>query len=162
MLNLNSYYKLMIGDVNQRSLSLAVCEWPFNLEVGVQVSLETCDIVGGFVSHCGWNSTLESIWCGVPIAAWPLYAEQQINAFQLVVELGIAAEIRMDYRSDMRRGINNMTVAAEEIEDGIRRLMNDHEMRNKVKQMKEKSRFAVLEGGSSYASIGRFIHHLNI
>ncbi|GJT52964.1 RNA-directed DNA polymerase, eukaryota, partial [Tanacetum coccineum] len=96
--------------------------------------------VGGFVSHCGWNSTLESIWCGVPIATWPLYAEQQINAFQLVVELGIAAEIRMDYRSDMRQGINNMTVAAEEIEDGIRRLMNDHEMRNKVKQMKEKSR----------------------
>ncbi|GJU08168.1 hypothetical protein Tco_1124598 [Tanacetum coccineum] len=48
----------------------------------------------------------------------------------------------MDYRSDMRRGINNMTVAAEEIEDGIRRLMNDHEMRNKVKQMKEKSRLA--------------------
>nr|GEZ13352.1 UDP-glycosyltransferase 71E1 [Tanacetum cinerariifolium] len=117
--------------------------------------------VGGFVSHCGWNSTLESIWCGVPIAAWPLYAEQQINAFQLVMELGIAAEIRMDYRGDMRRGINNMTVAAEEIEDGIRRLMNDHEMRNKVKQIKEKSRFAVLEGGSSYAYIGRFIHHLN-
>jgi len=118
--------------------------------------------VGGFVSHCGWNSTLESLWCGVPIAAWPLYAEQQINAFQLVVELGIAAEIRIDYRSDMGRGNNNMTVAAEEIEDGIRRLMNDHEMRNKVKEMKEKSRLAVLKGGSSYASIGRFIDHLNI
>ncbi|PWA79737.1 UDP-glycosyltransferase 71E1 [Artemisia annua] len=118
--------------------------------------------VGGFVSHCGWNSTLESIWCGVPIAAWPLYAEQQTNAFQLVVELGIAAEIRIDYRSDMGRGIYNMTVAAEEIEDGIRRLMNDHEMRNKMKEMKEKSRSAVLEGGSSYASIGNFIDHLNI
>nr|WIF29793.1 UGT4 [Chrysanthemum indicum] len=118
--------------------------------------------VGGFVSHCGWNSTLESIWCGVPIAAWPLYAEQQINAFQLVVELGIAAEIRIDYQSAVRRGNNNMTVAAEEIEDGIRILMNDHEMRNKVKEMKEKGRLAVLEGGSSYASIGRFIDHLNI
>ncbi|KAL0444548.1 UNVERIFIED_CONTAM: UDP-glycosyltransferase 71E1 [Sesamum latifolium] len=43
--------------------------------------------VGGFVSHCGWNSTLESMWCGVPMAAWPLSAEQQMNAFQLVKDL---------------------------------------------------------------------------
>ncbi|PWA77699.1 UDP-glycosyltransferase 71E1 [Artemisia annua] len=101
----------------------------------------------GFIER---TSSAGSIWCGVPIAAWPLYAEQQINAFQLVVELGIAAEIRIDYQSAMRQGNNNMTVAAEEIEDGIRRMMNDHEMRNKVKEMKEKSRLAVLDGGSSY------------
>ncbi|GKB29547.1 hypothetical protein Tco_0868948 [Tanacetum coccineum] len=60
------------------------------------------------------------------VVTWPLHAEQQINAFQMVVELGIAAEIRIDYRCDMRRGVNNMTMAAEEIEDGIRRLINDH------------------------------------
>ncbi|KAI3523886.1 hypothetical protein L1887_02368 [Cichorium endivia] len=116
--------------------------------------------VGGFVSHCGWNSTLESIWCGVPIAVWPLYAEQQLNAFQLVVELGLAAEIKMDYRSSMRPGAIEMIVTAAEIESGIRRLMSDGEMRKKVKEMKEKSRFAVAEGGSSDASIGRFIDHV--
>ncbi|MFQ6661428.1 hypothetical protein Gotur_029598 [Gossypium turneri] len=49
---------------------------------------------GGFVSHCGWNSTLESIWFGVPMAAWPLYAEQQLNTLQLVKELGLAVEIK--------------------------------------------------------------------
>ncbi|KAI3523889.1 hypothetical protein L1887_02371 [Cichorium endivia] len=115
--------------------------------------------VGGFVSHCGWNSTLESIWCGVPVAAWPLYAEQQLNAFKLVVELGIAAEIKIDYRSNMRPGSNEkeMLVTAAEIESGIKKLMSDDEMRKKVKEMTEKSRFAVSEGGSSYASIGRFI-----
>ncbi|KAJ0726547.1 putative UDP-glucuronosyl/UDP-glucosyltransferase, UDP-glycosyltransferase family [Helianthus annuus] len=115
--------------------------------------------VGGFVSHCGWNSTLESIWCGVPVAAWPLYAEQQLNAFQLVVELGLAVEIRMDYRTDTRAGGggSGMIVLAEEIEDGIRKLMSDDEMRKKVKDMKEKSRAAVLEGGSSHASVGKFI-----
>ncbi|KAK8717749.1 hypothetical protein V6N13_045006 [Hibiscus sabdariffa] len=48
---------------------------------------------GGFVSHCGWNSTLESIWFGVPMAAWPLYAEQQLNALTMVRELGLAVEI---------------------------------------------------------------------
>lgn len=116
--------------------------------------------VGGFVSHCGWNSTLESIWCGVPVAAWPLYAEQQLNAFQLVVELGIAAEIKMDYRSNMRSGGREMSVTAEEIEGGIRKLMSDGEMRKKVKEMKEMSRFAVAEGGSSHAAIRRFIEHV--
>ncbi|KAL4590548.1 hypothetical protein LXL04_003480 [Taraxacum kok-saghyz] len=115
--------------------------------------------VGGFVSHCGWNSTLESIWCGVPVAAWPLYAEQQLNAYKLVVELGLAAEIKIDYRSNMRAGSSEkeMIVTAEEIDSGIRNLMNDHERRKKVKETKEKSRFAVSEGGSSHASIGRFI-----
>ncbi|PIN22166.1 UDP-glucuronosyl and UDP-glucosyl transferase [Handroanthus impetiginosus] len=53
--------------------------------------------VGGFVSHCGWNSILESVWCGVPIATWPLSAEQQANAFELVKEFIMAIEIKMDY-----------------------------------------------------------------
>ncbi|XP_076953878.1 UDP-glycosyltransferase 71E1-like [Bidens hawaiensis] len=118
--------------------------------------------VGGFVSHCGWNSTLESIWFGVPVATWPLYAEQQLNAFQLVVELGIATEIKMDYRMSRKEGGDNevILVTTEEIEGGIRKLMSDEEMRKKVKDMKEKSRYALVEGGSSLASIGNFIDHV--
>ncbi|KAG8496155.1 hypothetical protein CXB51_009342 [Gossypium anomalum] len=65
-----------------------------------QVAILGHPATGGFVSHCGWNSTLESIWFGVPIAAWPVYAEQQLNAFELVRELGLAVEIKMDYRRD--------------------------------------------------------------
>nr|GEU44266.1 UDP-glycosyltransferase 71E1 [Tanacetum cinerariifolium] len=78
---------------------------------------------------------------------WPLYAEQQINAFKLVVELGIAAEIKMDYQSNIGPGggSNEMLVKAEEIESGIRRLMNDSDMRRNMKQMKDKSRLTVTE-----------------
>ncbi|KAK2994916.1 hypothetical protein RJ640_012109 [Escallonia rubra] len=122
-----------------------------------QVAVLSHPAVGGFVSHCGWNSTLESVWCGVPVAAWPLYAEQQMNAFELVRELGMAVEIKMDYRKDFRTA-EAVVVTAEVIESGIKKLMDsDGEIRKKVEEMKERSRMAVAEGGSSYVSVGRFI-----
>ncbi|XP_023739059.2 UDP-glycosyltransferase 88B1 [Lactuca sativa] len=40
--------------------------------------------VGGFVRHCGWNSVLEAVVAGVPLVAWPLYAEQKMNRVYLV------------------------------------------------------------------------------
>ncbi|XP_057473604.1 anthocyanidin 3-O-glucosyltransferase 2-like [Actinidia eriantha] len=113
--------------------------------------------VGGFVSHCGWNSTLESLWSGVPVAAWPMYAEQQMNAFEMVRELGLAVEIKIDYIKEV--GMEERELAtAEEIESGIRQVMDGgDEIREKVKEMRGKSRAAVIEGGSSYNSLGRFI-----
>ncbi|XP_048141918.1 anthocyanidin 3-O-glucosyltransferase 2-like [Rhodamnia argentea] len=124
-----------------------------------QVEVLAHRAIRGFVSHCGWNSTLESIWFGVPMVAWPQYAEQQFNSFELVVELGLAAEIKMDYRRDLVKG-SNILVTAGEIESGIRKLMEGEEAgerRKKVKEMSEKSRKALAEGGSSYLSLGRFI-----
>ncbi|XVF68395.1 hypothetical protein PTKIN_Ptkin10aG0202300 [Pterospermum kingtungense] len=126
-----------------------VCGWvPQALIFGHQA-------IGGFVSHCGWNSILESVWCGVPIATWPLYAEQQMNAFELVKELELAVEIRVDYRegSDL--------VSAEELERALRCLMNDNsEMSTRVKEMKEKSRMALLPNGSSHKSLASLILEL--
>nr|GEW74090.1 anthocyanidin 3-O-glucosyltransferase 2-like [Tanacetum cinerariifolium] len=114
--------------------------------------------VGGFVSHCGWNSLLESLWFGVPSATWPIYAEQQINAFEMVVELGLSVEIKLDHRNSFSNPkYDTVTVMANEIEHGIRRLMEDNEVRTKVKEMSEKSRAAVVEGGSSYTYVGSLI-----
>ncbi|EOA30432.1 hypothetical protein CARUB_v10013556mg [Capsella rubella] len=113
--------------------------------------------IGGFVSHCGWNSTLESLWFGVPIATWPLYAEQQVNAFQMVEELGLAVEIRNSYRGDFME-MESELMTAEEIEKGIKCLMEeDSDVRNKVKEMSEKSHIALMDGGSSHVSLLKFI-----
>ncbi|XP_041004948.1 anthocyanidin 3-O-glucosyltransferase 2-like isoform X3 [Juglans microcarpa x Juglans regia] len=124
-----------------------ICGWAPQVEVLAHKA------IGGFVSHCGWNSILESLWHGVPIATWPLYAEQQTNAFQMVRDLGLAVELKINYRLG-----SGVLVMAEEIENAVKCLMEaDSEVRKRVKEMSIKSRQAVIEGGSSYASLGRLI-----
>ncbi|KAI3470552.1 hypothetical protein Pfo_027215 [Paulownia fortunei] len=58
--------------------------------------------IGGFVSHCGWNSLMESIDFGVPIIAMPMHLDQPINA-KLVVELGVGVEVQRDDNRRLQR-----------------------------------------------------------
>ncbi|XP_010524489.1 PREDICTED: UDP-glycosyltransferase 71B2-like [Tarenaya hassleriana] len=115
--------------------------------------------IGGFVSHCGWNSTLESLWYGVPTAMWPLYAEQQFNAFEMVEELGLAVEVRNSFRGDlMEAEAETELMTAEEIERGIRCVMvQDSDVRRRVKEMRDKCHVALMDGGSSHSAVGKFI-----
>ncbi|KAI3995871.1 hypothetical protein MKX01_039859 [Papaver californicum] len=109
--------------------------------------------VGGFLSHCGWNSTLESICHGVPMIAWPLYAEQRSNAAMLEEEIGVAVRVK---------GSENGVVGREEIERLVRLLMDegnedgDHKcfrLRSRAKQLQTLMIQAMNEGGSSYNSL---------
>ncbi|XP_044461432.1 anthocyanidin 3-O-glucosyltransferase 2-like [Mangifera indica] len=122
-----------------------------------QISILAHKAIGGFVSHCGWNSVLESVWFGVPIAAWPMYAEQQFNAVEMVMELELAVEIKMDYLKDIS-GESLIIVTAKQIEKGIKELMDpDCEIRKRMAEMSAKSRKAVMKGGSSFFSMGCLI-----
>ncbi|WMV53543.1 hypothetical protein MTR67_046928 [Solanum verrucosum] len=58
---------------------------------------------GGFISHCGWNSVMESIDFGVPIIAMPMHLYQPMNA-RLIVELGVAVEIVRDDDGKIHKG----------------------------------------------------------
>ncbi|KAK2632673.1 hypothetical protein EUGRSUZ_L01241 [Eucalyptus grandis] len=129
-----------------------ICGWTPQVEVLGHAA------IGGFISHCGWNSILESLRYGVPIVTWPVYAEQQLNAFTMVKELGLAGELRLDYKG---QGIGGHLVPAEEIEKAVGRLMGNDaaETRKKVREMREAARNAVKEDGSSYDSIGRLIQN---
>uniref|UniRef100_A0A803MCP0 UDP-glycosyltransferases domain-containing protein n=1 Tax=Chenopodium quinoa TaxID=63459 RepID=A0A803MCP0_CHEQI len=116
-----------------------------------QVQILAHRAIGGFVTHCGWNSILESVWFGVPMATWPLHSEQQLNAFELVKELGLAVEISK----------GNYLVTAEEVENGVKRLMNiDDEVRGKVRDIRNLSRKALKVGGSSNHNLGCFIEEV--
>ncbi|GAB4826306.1 hypothetical protein Ancab_009170 [Ancistrocladus abbreviatus] len=101
------------------------------------------DSVGGFVTHCGWNSVLEAVWCGVPMLAWPLYAEQKLNKLFLVEEVKLALPLK---RSE------NGLVSETELEERVRELMDSESgkaVRERVGVMKEGARAAVSEGGPS-------------
>ncbi|KAK2641425.1 hypothetical protein Ddye_023188 [Dipteronia dyeriana] len=126
-----------------------ICRW------APQVKVLQHKAIGGFVSHCGWNSILESLCCGVPIVTWPLYAEQKFNAFMMAKELGLAAAIESGSGKD-----NGGLMAAEEIAKAVRNVMDGDqrdEIRKKTMEMAEISRKSLMEGGSSFVSIGKFI-----
>nr|QSB46682.1 glycosyltransferase [Rubia yunnanensis] len=131
-----------------------------------QVAVLSHPAIGGFVSHCGWNSTLESIWCGVPMATWPIYAEQQVNSFQLGKELEMVVEIKMDHVRRLgceseKESANNI-VSAGVIQSAIGKLMDldNIGVRKKVKEMQRKSWFTVQEEGSSSAYLKRFLKNV--
>ncbi|KAG7547874.1 UDP-glucuronosyl/UDP-glucosyltransferase [Arabidopsis suecica] len=122
-----------------------------------QVAVLAKPAIGGFVTHCGWNSMLESLWFGVPMVAWPLYSEQKVNAFEMVEELGLAVEIRKYLKGELLAG-EMETVTAEDIERAMSRVMEeDSDVRDRVKKMAEKCHVALMEGGSSHVALQKFM-----
>ncbi|KZV39630.1 flavanone 7-O-glucoside 2''-O-beta-L-rhamnosyltransferase [Dorcoceras hygrometricum] len=72
--------------------------------------------VGGFLSHCGWNSILEAVTCGVPVIAMPMQLDQPMNS-RLVPELGIGIEVRRDgevyTRKEIAKAVKKVVVEEE-------------------------------------------------
>ncbi|XP_024980937.1 7-deoxyloganetin glucosyltransferase-like [Cynara cardunculus var. scolymus] len=56
--------------------------------------------IGGFLTHSGWNSAIESISNGVPMLCWPFFADQQPNSWLSCSKWGVAMEIDSDVKSD--------------------------------------------------------------
>ncbi|KAM5583469.1 UDP-glycosyltransferase 76E2 [Rosa sericea] len=96
--------------------------------------------VGAFWTHCGWNSTLESISEGVPMICKPCFSDQMVHARYVskVWRLGLELE------DEFERG---------EIERAVRKLMvnsDGEEIRARAKDMKEKIQVSMSKGGSNY------------
>uniref|UniRef100_A0A0A8YT67 Glycosyltransferase n=1 Tax=Arundo donax TaxID=35708 RepID=A0A0A8YT67_ARUDO len=66
-----------------------------------QIEVLGHEATGGFLTHCGWNSTLESLVHGVPMVAWPLFAEQRQNAVMLAEGVGAAIRVPEAKRKEM-------------------------------------------------------------
>ncbi|KMT16162.1 hypothetical protein BVRB_3g053230 [Beta vulgaris subsp. vulgaris] len=109
--------------------------------------------VGAFVTHCGWNSTLEAVSAGVPLVAWPLFAEQRFNKVVLVEEVKVA--VAMEEREE-----GGKFVTAEEVEMRVREIMESdvgERMRKKMLVIKDQAKVAISEGGSSSLALAKFV-----
>ncbi|XP_074294798.1 zeatin O-glucosyltransferase-like [Silene latifolia] len=129
---------------------MVVREW------GPQLDILAHQSVGGFMSHCGWNSCIESISMGVPIAAWPMHSDQPRNAVFITEVLGIGVTVK-DWED---RG---KLVSSATIESAVQKLMTSEEgkeMRKRASELGDAVRKSVSIGGASSLEMDAFIAHI--
>lgn len=121
-----------------RGLGLVVPNW------APQTQILSNKSTGGFLTHCGWNSTLESIVHGVPLIAWPLYAEQKMNAVMLSGDIKVALRPNANEESGV--------VGRLEIAKVVKGLMEGEEgkgVRSRMRDLKDAAAKVLSEDGSS-------------
>ncbi|GLT47318.1 hypothetical protein SLA2020_210230 [Shorea laevis] len=117
--------------------------------------------VGGFVTHCGWNSTLEGVSAGVPMVTWPIAAEQFYNEKLLtdVLKIGVAVGVKRWVR------VVGDFVKRDAVGKALKVIMvgeKAEEMRSRAKALGEKAKRAVEKDGSSYSDLNALIQELSL
>ncbi|KAL6640868.1 hypothetical protein ACP70R_019049 [Stipagrostis hirtigluma subsp. patula] len=104
--------------------------------------------VACFVSHCGWNSTMEGVRNGVPFLAWPYFADQFVNQTYIcdVWKVGLPAVAD-------EAGV----ITKEHIAGRVEELMSDAGMRERAEAMKIMAHESVKEGGASHDNFSKFV-----
>ncbi|KAL5568960.1 hypothetical protein UlMin_025535 [Ulmus minor] len=107
------------------------------------------EAVGGFLTHSGWNSTLESIVAGVPMICWPYFVDQQINSRYVgeVWKLGMDMKDVCD-RKVVEKMVNDLMVERRE------------EFVRSTAEMARLAKKSVSEGGSSYCNLDQLVEFI--
>uniref|UniRef100_A0A803P5M3 UDP-glycosyltransferases domain-containing protein n=1 Tax=Cannabis sativa TaxID=3483 RepID=A0A803P5M3_CANSA len=117
-----------------------------------QIDVISHSAIGGFLTHCGWNSTLESIWYGVPMLCFPLKADQ-LTIRKLLVD-------------DWRIGVNlcdKKPLTRFEVAEKVNVLMStklDDKLRKEMIKLRQISKNALAENGSSERNLCQFVSDL--
>ncbi|KAJ4715427.1 Glycosyltransferase [Melia azedarach] len=128
--------------VTESKQGLLVRNWAPQLEILSHKS------TGAFLSHCGWNSTMESLSQGVPVIGWPMAGEQTYNSKLLIEEMGVSVELTRGVQSD---------IAINEVKQVIEMVMNKTagkglEMKQKAEKIGEQIRAAMADEGEEIGS----------
>ncbi|XP_010263455.1 PREDICTED: scopoletin glucosyltransferase-like [Nelumbo nucifera] len=121
--------------------------------------------IGGFVTHCGWNSLLESVCVGVPLITWPVTAEQFYNEKLVTQVLRIGVPVGVQHWNSWL-GKREHLVKREEIKKAVTRLMDGGDeaaqMKGRVKELKEMAKRAIDQNGSSDTDFTSLINELKL
>ncbi|KAL0677048.1 hypothetical protein Bca4012_005029 [Brassica carinata] len=115
--------------------------------------------VGGFVTHCGWNSVMEGIAAGLPMVTWPMGAEQFYN--EKLLTMVLKTGVNVGATELVKRG---KLISREEVEKAVREVIvgeEAEERRKRAKKLGEMAKAAVEEGGSSYNDLNKFMEEVN-
>ncbi|MCD7447694.1 hypothetical protein HAX54_032887 [Datura stramonium] len=125
-------------------------EWVPQLEILAHPS------TGGYLFHSGWNSFLESATMGVPMATWPINADNPYNDVLITKVLKVGLVVR-DWKH------KDELVKSDTIEIAVRTLMNSpegEEMRQRATELSKAIKTSVGDGGSTQKQMDSFIAHI--
>ncbi|TVU20051.1 hypothetical protein EJB05_36238, partial [Eragrostis curvula] len=121
--------------------------------------------VGAFVTHCGWNSVLETVVAGVPVLTWPMVFEQFITERFVTQVLKIGERLWPEgagVRST--RNEENELIPAKAVAQAVSTFMEPggagDEARSRVKELSAKAHAAMVDGGSSHNDLRRLVDDL--
>ncbi|XP_028214873.1 UDP-glycosyltransferase 87A1-like isoform X2 [Glycine soja] len=114
--------------------------------------------IGGFWSHCGWNSTREGVFSGVPFLTFPIFMDQPLNGKLIVEEWKVGWRVRTKVKEDT-------LITKDEIASLIRKFMHlgsdeVRDMRKRSRELKQLCHGAIASGGSSETNINDFLSHV--
>ncbi|XP_050143828.1 UDP-glycosyltransferase 73D1-like [Malus sylvestris] len=130
-----------------------------------QVLILSNPAIGGFLTHCGWNSTIEGACSGVPMITWPLFAEQFFNEKMIVevlrIGVRVGVEVPVRWGDEEKVGV---LVKKGGVKQAIESLMDESEegkkRRTRAREVGEMSRRAMEEGGSSHSNMSYLIQNV--
>lgn len=114
--------------------------------------------IGGFWSHCGWNSTREGLFCGVPFLTFPIMMDQPLNSKYIVEDWKVGWRVEKEVKEDV-------LITRDEIARLVRRFMDldcdeRKDMRKRARDLQQICQSAIASGGSSENNMKDFLGHI--